>query len=89
MGQKIVLITKYEVLDVGIDAGKYFAKFKILDEQCVFNEFNQRTIFSGKNCAEAKRSVVTLFEPIEPTEPAEVGVAEQSQNSTEPPTAAV
>lgn len=89
MGQKIVLITKYEVLDVGIDAGKYFAKFKILDEQCVFNEFNQRTIFSGKNCAEAKRSVVTLFEPIEPTEPAEAGVAEQSQNSTEPPTAAV
>lgn len=89
MGQKIVLITKYEVLDAGIYSGRYFAKFKLLEDPCVFNEFNQRTIFSGKNCEELKRSVVTLFEPIEPTEPTEVEVVEQSQNGTDDPTAAI
>lgn len=80
MGQKIVLITKYEVLDAGIDGGRYFATFKLLDDQCVFNEFNQRTIFSGKNCEETKRLIVTLFEPIEPTEPTDVEV--DKPNST-------
>lgn len=76
MDQKIALITKYEVLDTGIDAGRYYATFKILTDPCVFNEYNQRTIFAGKNCKETKRLIVTLFEPIIPTEPTEVKLFE-------------
>jgi hypothetical protein len=83
MAQKVALITEYEVLDVGIYEGRYFAKFKLLEDQCVFNEFNQRTFFSGKNCKEAKRLIVTLFEPVEPSEPTEVEVVEQDQQGSD------
>lgn len=81
MEQKIALITKYEVLDVGVISGRRFATFKILTDPCVFNEYNQRTIFSGENCNEAKRSIVTLFEPIEPNSTPEVHVVKQDNQN--------
>ena len=63
-GEKIIAITGYKVLSIGIVDNKHYAEMQVLSDMCVFNEFNQQTTFPDSDCVQKNSKRVFLKNPI-------------------------